>query len=181
MREPKRWLQRSLLSKLSERIDINEGKTGANGLPAAFAGLIGVVLLTVNIWLSVVFFVICAIMSLVTEGLELDSSTKRYRKYYAIFTLKSGTWKKIPDAREVELKLNIRSFSVTRWLPAGPRDKGSVRERIMTFNVLLDTPNGQIIFYEFYRYKDARRALEAISLTLNIPICDHVQEKINER
>jgi len=51
----------------------------------------------------------------------------------------------------------------------------------MTFNVLLDTPNGQIIFYEFYRYKDARRALEAISLTLNIPVCDHVQEKINER
>lgn len=166
---------------MTERIDINEGKTGANGVPAAFAGLIGVILLTVNFWVSLLFFGICAIMSLVTEGVELDGSKKRYRRYYALFNFKTGSWKSIPRAKEVDLKLNIRSFSVTRWLPSGPGESGSARERIITFNIILETETGQQVFYEFYKYNHARKALEAIGSILNVPMQDHVEEQMEER
>lgn len=164
-----------------DRIDINEGKTGANGVPAAFAGLLGVVLLTLNFWISLGFFGICALMSLVTEGIEFDTTNKRFRKYYGLFKLKTGTWKKIPVAKEVDLKLNIRSFSVTRWLPSGPGESGSARERIITFNIILETITGQQVFYEFYQYNHARKALEAIGTILQIPMQDHVQEQMDER
>jgi hypothetical protein len=166
---------------LTGRIDINEGKTGANGVPAAFAGLLGVVLLTVNFWISVGFFVLCAIMASVTEGVEFDATNKKYRKYYALFKLKTGTWKRIPEAVEVDLKLNIRSFFVTRWLPSGRSDSGPARERIITFNIVMQSSNGNHVFYEFYKYNHARQALETISSIMQIPMQDHVEEQMNER
>lgn len=166
---------------MSDRIDINEGKTGANGVPAAFAGLIGVVLITIDFRISLVFFGICALMSLVTEGVELDTTNKRFRKYYALFKLKTGSWKRIPPAKEADLKLNIRSFFVKRWLPSGPGDSDSVRERIITFNIILETETGQEVFYEFYKYNHARKALEAIGMMMQIPIQDHVEEQMEER
>jgi hypothetical protein len=166
---------------LLDRIDINEGKTGANGVPAAFAGLIGVVMITVNIWVSVIFFVICGIMASVTEGIEFNTTKQKYRKYYDLFSLRTGKWKSIPSATEVDLKLNIKSFFVTRWLPSGPRDSGPARERIITFNIILESENGPVIFYEFYKYEHARKALETISEALKISMQDHVEEQMNER
>lgn len=166
---------------MTSRIDINEGKTGANGVPAAFAGLLGVVLLTVNFWISVGFFVLCAIMASVTEGVEFDATNKKYRRYYALFTLKTGSWKRIPEAVEVDLKLNIRSFFVRRWLPSGRSDSGPARERIITYNIVLETSRGQYVFYEFYKYKHAKLAMETIGSIMQIRMQDHVEEQMNER
>lgn len=166
---------------MSDFIDINEGQTGANGVPASIVGLIGLVLLTINFWISLLFFGICVVMASMTEGIEFDRPNKKYRKYYALFSLKSGSWKKLPAANGVALIMNIRSFSVTRWLPSSVRSSGSVRERILTFNIILESFNGQELLYEFYNYNHAKLALEAIGSILDVPSQDHVEVKINER
>lgn len=166
---------------MSDRVDINEGKTGANGVPAAIAGLVGVVMITINIWISIVFFVFCAIMASVTEGIEFNVSKRKYRKYYNLFGLRSGRWKLIPLAHEVVLRLNIEGYYVRRWLPRGARDSKTVQERIITFDIQLEKDSGQEVFYQFYQYQHARKALETISSILQIPMQDHVEEQIESR
>jgi hypothetical protein len=82
---------------------------------------------------------------------------------------------------EVDLKLNIRSFTVTRWLPSGRGDSGPARERIITYNIFLETARGQYVFYEFYKYKHAKLALETIGSIMQIPIQDHIEEQMENR
>lgn len=160
-----------------ELIDINEGKTGANGLPAALVGGLGVALLTVNIWISVLCFVLCVLMASVTEGVAFDVTNKKYRKYYALFNWKSGSWKDLPQATQVDLKLHIRSFSVTKWLPKSPKDTGRARERVLTYTISFE--NSGAVFYEFNKYVHARKALEALSEILQVPMQDYIEEQLN--
>lgn len=164
-----------------ECIDINEGKTGANGVPAAIAGFIGVLFLVFYPLISIIFFVICGIFASITEGVEFDLKTKKYRKYYDLLGLRSGTWKLIPNTLKVNLKLNIESFQVKRWLPRDVRDNDKATERILTFNIILESGERHIVFYEFYKYNHARKALDTISTLLQIPMQDYVQEQMDKR
>ncbi len=70
---------------MSEHIDISEGTTGSNGVPAAIFGAAGVGLLTVSFVYSVLCFIICALFAGMKEGIEFRSKNKTYRKYFDCF------------------------------------------------------------------------------------------------
>jgi len=163
------------------KVDINEGTTGANGVPAAICGFIGVLFLVFYPLIAVFFFLICAIMSMLTEGIEFDTETKQFRKYYDLFGLRSGQWKPLPKMDSLSLKLHVRSFKVKRWLPRSDRDSNFGTESVKTFNLNLVLGNEETVLYEFYKYNHGRKALEALGALMQIPFKDYFQEQIDSR
>ncbi len=166
---------------MSDYIDINEGLTGSNGFPATLFGFVGIIFLTISFPISILSFVLCGILAGMTEGVEFYRSNKTYRKYYKLFYFRFGKWKSIPLLDFAELKMNIRSVKVTRWLPksASYRDQLRVKESLRTFDIELISNSERIKFYEFNSYSNARKTLEALGELCHIPIQDHFLDDIN--
>jgi len=167
---------------MSEFIDVNEGSRGSNVVPAAIFGAAGVGLLTVSIFFSVLCFLLCALFASITEGIQFRPSDRSYRKYYDCFGLRIGKWQVLPPALSVELVMRIRKSAVTRWLPRSARyqDQLPVKEKLLTFDIILNTDSEELRFYEFNKYKKARLALLAIQEILKVPVQDHFLEQLNE-
>ena len=168
---------------MSEHIDISEGTTGSNGLPAAIFGAAGVALLTVSIGFSLLCFGICILFAGMKEGIEFRRSDKTYRTYYDCFGLRTGKWKTLPIVKSADLIMRIRKTTVTRWLPASARyqDNLPANEKLLTFDILLNTETEEQRFYEFNRYKAARKLLLTLEELLQVPVQDHFLEKLNEK
>ena len=167
---------------MSEHIDISEGTTGSNGVPAAIFGAAGVGLLTVSFVYSVLCFIICALFAGMKEGIEFRSKNKTYRKYFDCFGFRIGKWRELPVVRSAELVMRIRKTAVKRWLPASARyqDHLPVKEKLLTFDILLNTETKEQRLYEFNKYKSARKALLALEEILQIPVQDHFLDQLNE-
>lgn len=167
---------------MSEHIDISEGTTGSNGLLAAIFGAAGVALLTVSMGFSLLCFGICILFAGMKEGIEFRRSDKTYRTYYDCFGLRTGKWKTLPIVKSAEQIMRTRKTTVTRWLPASARyqDHLPANEKLLTFDILLNTETKEQRLYEFNKYKSARKALLALEEILQIPVQDHFLDQLNE-
>lgn len=160
-------------------VDINEGRTGANGVPAAIAGFIGLLFLVYYPLIAFLFFGICAFLATITEGIIIDTKLKRYKKYYRLAGLRTGNWNYFKNVEAIELKLNIDSVRVTRWLPSGrSNESGYATEKSSTFNILLKEDQNIEVLYEFYKYKHALKALDTISELFDIEKRDYFKEQL---
>jgi hypothetical protein len=160
-------------------VDINEGRTGANGVPAAIAGFIGLLFLVYSPLIAFMFFGICAFLATITEGIIIDTKLKRYKKYYRLAGLRTGNWNYFKSVECIELKRNIDSVRVTRWLPSGKSNESAyATEKSSTFNILLKENGDTEILYEFYKYKHALLALNTISTLLQIEKRDYFEEDL---
>jgi hypothetical protein len=160
-------------------VDINEGRTGANGVPAAITGFIGLLFLVYYPLIAFLFFGICAFLATITEGIIIDTKLKRYKKYYGLIGIRVGMWKYFNKAESIQLKRNIDAVRVTRWLPSGKsNESGYATEKSSTFNILLKENGDTEILYEFYKYKHALLALNTISQLLQIEKRDYFEEAL---
>lgn len=162
-------------------IDINEGRTGALALPGFALIIIAVFFVFFQSYFSIFFVGSAILLFLVTTGLELDQKKKQYRAYYGFFDSKIGKWKPFDEASKVKLVLNIEKFGVTRWLPRTVNDNSMVIEKNTTYNIELETTKGDTCLFEFFKYRDAQKALMGIEQALNIESEDQVRNIIESR
>lgn len=158
--------------------DINEGKTGSNGFLAALFGFIGIVLLTVSLPFSILSFVLCIFSAQMTEGLEIKIASREYRKYYELFGLRIGSWRKMICIESVELIPKIRKTRVRRWLPRNVSYSERIphNESILTFELKFKVKDQFVSFYEFNEYKNAYKTLEFIVEQFHLPGVDRFKE-----
>lgn len=163
---------------MSSYFDINEGKTGSNGFLATVFGFVGIVLLTVSLPFSILSFVFCIFFAQMTEGLEIKIASREYRKYFDLFGLRIGSWRKMIYIESVELIPKIRKTRVRRWLPRNVSysERVPYNETTLTYELKFKGKEEFVNFYEFNEYKNAHKTLEFFRKQMNIPVVDRFTE-----
>lgn len=162
-------------------IDINEGRSGALALPGFVLVIAAILFIFISPVVSIVLVPIAICCFLVSTGIELDSATKCYRPYYGLFSLKMGAWNRFVPAQKVKLVLAIEQYGVTNWTNSGTHVNNRSIEKTITYNIELETENGDVELFEFFSYKDAVKTMAGIGQILQIETEDQVQEIIENR
>ncbi len=162
-------------------IDVNEGRTGALALPGFVLVIAAILFVFISPVVSVVLVPIAICLFLVSTGIEMDSTRKTYRPYYGLFSLKFGSWKTFVPAQKVKLVLAIEQYGVTNWTNSGTKVNARSIEKTITYNIELETVNGDVELFDFFSYNDALKTMQGIGQILEIETEDQVQEIIENR
>jgi len=162
-------------------IDINEGRTGALALPGFVLVIAAILFVFISPVVSVVLVPIAICLFLVSTGIEMDPTRKTYRPYYGLFSWKMGAWKRFVPAQKVKLVLAIEQYGVTNWTRSGNQANSRSVEKTITYNIELETENGDVELFDFFSYKDAVKTMAGIGQILQIETEDQVQEIIENR
>jgi uncharacterized glyoxalase superfamily protein PhnB len=81
----------------------------------------------------------------------------------------------------VKLVLAIEQYGVTNWTNSGIQANNRSIEKTITYNIELETVNGDIELFDFFSYQDALKTMQGIGQILEIETEDQVQEIIENR
>lgn len=161
-------------------IDIHEGFTN-NYLIHGVIGLgIALILLSISLVFGIFAFLLCLIIFMGTNGLEIDLMNKQYRAYGSFLGYKTGTWLSLKEPVFAQLSIS----SENRYVGGVSGMAGSMvpnrgKLKSLTYDISLESKNGKwTTIYSFLDYKMAKIALKKIEIGLEIPIHDKVKEKL---
>jgi hypothetical protein len=165
-------------------LELNEGNTNnflIHGLGVSVAAILGFVLF----WPLGVLLTIAAIGVFAgTNGLEVDTAGRRYRKFGRIWFVKFGTWERINDPVKVKLVLSSENMT-TEQIATMTMMPGAyvpnISSKVLTYDILLVDSSGKSTpVYDFLQYGNAKKALQGIADGFGIERVDKVAEKLEE-
>ena len=166
-------------------IDISEGRTGNYFVYGVGVILTSFILTGIGLsgnglllCLSVPLFILSIVMFLATNGLEIANGN--YRKYSRIGGVKIGKWYSFVSPESVLLRMHAENISrkfgvgMITYLP-------SQSTKVISYDIVLtDELQKKTTIYEFIDYKLAKKTLQLISETYEIPRENKVAEKLME-
>lgn len=162
---------------MSALINLNEGNTNAYVIHGTLASLVSLPFAILFPFFGIPLLILALCIFATTNGLEIDTEARRYRKYGSFFAYKFGTWLPIGNPERAELVLCTEQSVATVESSMG----GRPQTRARTFDIVLHmNSKKEITVYEFLNYAQGKEAL-AVFESLEIPVHNRIQEKIAER
>ena len=114
-------------------------------------------------------------MFLGVEGVEIDFTHSKVRKYRKTLWFRSGKWKNLDTYNKIAL--NVDTFSYSTSSPTGSR-----RNRHKTFDIKLvgESDVKPILLKECSTYTDAKRKLISFSEEIGIEPQDYFEESLEK-
>lgn len=114
-----------------------------------------------------------------SNGLELDPTNKRYRKFGKIGPIQFGHWHDLKEPISAKLMLHSSNSQGGNSPMLGKAS--TLDSKALTYNIyVLDSLENSYQVYDFLEYNVAKKALKVINETYGIPVADLVAEKLSE-
>jgi len=158
-------------------VDISEGNTNNFLVHGVFGILISFAILSIHFLLAIPTLIISIALFSTTNGLQIDTEQKTYKKYASFLNYKFGDWKPLGKIDFIKLVLSIERAKTNQAYIMGERGTS----KSMTYDiVLIDEKRNSILLYEFLKYRHGLKAFEALEKTFGIKGQDKIAEKVQQ-
>lgn len=157
---------------MEHKITISEGMSFAYLIPGATLIIFGIVGSQIFLPLVVAIlpgFALC----LSSTGVDIDTASKKYRKYIGFVLFKIGTWSSLDSYTVLELKQSTQQYAKRTFLQsifAGSEEAITHK----TYDICLSDPAGKTTeVNDFARYEDAVKCMRTLQKVTKIEPVDH--------
>jgi hypothetical protein len=165
---------------------ISEGFVNKYLIPGVFLIITGLIGIAVGsnkqievVICGIVLMLIAIALFASTSGLDIDTETKRYRRYGKCGPLVLGDWKPMPNAVELRVQIHAENATIGGW---GLMPIPSQTTKSLTYDLVsIDTLNEKVEIYNFSKYRNAKKSGQILAECLEVELKDMIAEKLGRR
>lgn len=113
-----------------------------------------------------------------STGVQINTDTKQYRTYMAVFGYKMGSWSSLSNITEVTLILSTERTTIKGIIPGAVPIGRSATLQVRTYDLLINDGINAEELNDFITYKNARKTYDILNQSLNISGRDYLSEKL---